>query len=155
MARNTSSMKRYHPQRPGDAPSTAVPGYFDPGAKYGAGARNKFLKSGIGTKLWENNPDTAYQRAVAQGGVGPGNNPFDAFVQSQYGDIDSGYQQAQMTNDNLTRRKYMSGLGVNMMGGDQARFIDYLREKFLQQSAAQRGEDQPAYGQGPGKWLAF
>lgn len=159
MARNTQwgNMSRYNPAVRGPNLSPTQPGYFDPTHRYGSGFNTPagFGRTGAGKNLFNQNPEAAYGRILAQGGVGQGSNPFDQFVQGEYGNINNAFQQAQLTSPNLDRRKFMAGLGANPHGGPQTDFINYLRTKFLQQSAAQRGEDQATYGAGPGKWLAF
>jgi len=95
----------YYNQPWTNVPQSGGPqGYYNPtNGVYGTSPAfgPGFAHSDVGQRYWENNPQGAFTRWLAEKGVGQFTN-FGKWAQGQYGDIRSGYQASLGDNPEMT-----------------------------------------------------
>ena len=117
--------------------------FFNPNTNYG-GTQNMWgapIVSGPGNSLMNQNPQAAYARFTAP--FGGGQDAYSQFVQNQFGNVNRGFQAAQMTNPDIRFDNYYNGLGGN----------DFFRQQFNLLSARDRGLSPANYGAGGFRWF--
>lgn len=117
--------------------------YFNQGSLYG-GNQNMWgapIISGPGQSAMNQNPQAAYMRWTSP--FAGGQDAFSRFTQDQFGNVNRGFQAAQMTNPDLRFDNYYNGLGG----------LDFFRRQFNQLSARDRGLSPANYGAGGFRWF--
>lgn len=118
-------------------------GFFNLGSLYG-GNQNMWgapIISGPGDSLMNQNPQSAFYRFTSP--FAGGQDAYSQYVQNQFGNVNRGFQAAQMTNPDIRFDDYYNGLGGN----------DFFRRQYNLLSARDRGLSPANYGAGGFRWF--
>ena len=97
--------------------------------------------SGPGQSLMNQNPQAAFFRFTSP--YAGGQDAFSRFTQNQFGNVNRGFQAAQMTNPDIRFDDYFNSLGGR----------NFFQQQFNQLSARDRGLSPSAFGGGRMTWF--
>ena len=99
------------------------------------------IVSGPGQSLMNQNPQSAFFRWTSP--YAGGQDAFSNYTQGQFGNVNRGFQAAQMTNPDIRFDDYF-----NSLGGRQ-----FFQSQFNRLGARERGLNTPGYGAGRFSWF--
>lgn len=117
--------------------------YFSNNSLYG-GSQNMWtapIVSGPGQSLMNQNPQAAFFRWTSP--YAGGQDAFSKYTQNQFGNVNRGFQAAQMTNPDLRFDDYFNSLGGR----------DFFARQFNNIAARDRGLNLSGFGAGRMSWF--